>query len=1065
MDENEALKRILERERQARKLAERILEEKARELSESNDRLKTLNASLEEEVHKRTSEIEIYAEQLRVLFDDHPFPMLVYRIRDLRILAVNQTAVDQYQYSKEAFLKMHIMELMPESEFEKFNTHLQRVRKGENVIQEWKHNRKNGETMDVEISARTILYGQEEARLVLIKDITEIKMAQAAMQKSEERYHDLFENATDMIQSVDENGFFLFVNRAWKETLGYTAEEINSLRFLDIIDPDERAHCTEIFLEVTSTDNQYTVQTTFVTKNGHKIAVEGNVNCRIDSLTGQRHTRGIFRDVSSQRNFEKILRENEKKYRVLVETVGDIIYRCDDIGMFTYVNPTAEVICGYKGDELVGRHFTEIIREDFKEPVAQFYASQAEKRLMRTYFEFPVITKTGKEIWIGQTVDLHFLEETTGGYEFIALARDITERVQVQNALKQSEEKYRGIIENLELGLLEVDMNEIITNVYPKFEELSGYKRSELLGKKAADVLLPPEYLQTMNDQMQKRREGSAGVYEVEMIRADGTRIWVIISGAPYYDLRGNLAGSVGIHLDITERKQMEQQLKIAKETAEKSMQAKELFMANMSHEIRTPMNAIIGMSDLLQKTKLSPRQEQYLDAVQTSAENLLVIVNDILDFSKIDAGKLTLEHISCDIEKVVQNAVNLVRIRAEQKGLELKVSGQLPHLRHLSDPTRLSQIFINLLSNAIKFTASGGVTFTYSVINFSEDEDEILFCIEDSGIGIEPDQMERIFESFEQADESTARKYGGTGLGLPISRQLVAMMGGDLKVTSLPGHGSIFYFSLRLLRDKQFSSVEEENQSNDKGLRGVRVLLAEDHEVNRIMAQTILEGWGCQVDCAVNGVEAVELAMKRVYDIVLMDMRMPEVDGIGATYMIRQKLGLTIPIIALTANAINGDREKCIEAGMNDYLSKPFRREELMEKLRQHLQLDQEATPDQIAWTQFNTSEENLCDLSGLMHATDGDPKFIQKLLTLFVEDAPIQISQLERAVEEQNLAQVSGILHRLKPSVDHMANGAMRAFIRKAEVESNADEQLKLTRTFVSKLKQLVKELEAYR
>ena len=640
MSDADHIKRILERERKARKQAERILEEKSQELFASNSQLKQLNISLEEEVTNRTSEIEAYAEQLRILFDEHPFPMFVYRVNNLKIVAVNETAIDHYNYSKEEFLKMVVPDLLPEDEHITFREHLSKVMAGENLMREWRHIRKNGDIIDVEISARSIVFDNEPARLVLIKDITEIKNAQLAIRRGEERYRDLFENASDMIQSIDESGNFLFVNKAWREKLGYTNDEICTLKFIDIIHDSEKKHCQELFREVTDCDRQFTVNTIFVTKEGKKILVEGNVNCQLDSFTAQKHTRGIFRDVTAQRKIDFILQENEKKYRELVETVSDIIYRCNDTGEFTYVNPTAEHICGYAISDLVGQNFTFIIRDDYKQSVAEFYANQAASKVSASYLEFPIKTKSGSEIWIGQTVDIHFLDERKEAYEFIALARDITERISAQEALRRSEEKYRSIIENLELGLLEVDTNNIITNAYPKFCELSGYTRSELIGKSAMETLLPANQYELMVAQNRARESGKPGVYEVQLKRADGSLVWVIISGAPYYDHEGKVAGSVGIHLDISERKSMEAELLVAKETAENSVRSKELFMANMSHEIRTPMNAIIGMSDLLRRSDLNSKQSQYLNAIQTSAQNLLVIINDILFPSISDAEK-----------------------------------------------------------------------------------------------------------------------------------------------------------------------------------------------------------------------------------------------------------------------------------------------------------------------------------------------------------------------------------------------------------------------------------------
>jgi PAS domain S-box-containing protein len=1064
MSDADYIKRILERERKARKQAERILEEKSQELFASNGELKRLNISLEEAVASRTSEIEAYAEQLRILFDEHPFPMFVYRVSSLKIIAVNETAVEHYNYSKEEFLDMVVPDLLPEDQLITFQSHLSKVVAGENLVREWQHIRKNGDVIDVEISARSIIFDNEPARLLLIKDITEIKNAQLAIRRGEERYHDLFENASDMIQSIDEEGNFLFVNKAWREKLGYTNEEISLLKFIDVIHDSEKSHCQELFREVTDCGRQFLVKTSFVTKDGKKIVVEGNVNCQLDSFTAQKHTRGIFRDVTVQREIEFILQENEKKYRELVETVSDIIYRCNDMGEFTYVNPTAEHICGYAISELVGQNFTFIIREDYKARVAEFYANQAASKTLASYLEFPIRSKNGSEIWIGQTVNIHFLDESKQAYEFIALARDITERISAQEALRRSEEKYRSIIENLELGLLEVDMNNIITNAYPKFCELSGYKRSELIGKSAMETLLSANQHELMIAQNRARESGKPGVYEVQLKRADGSLVWVIISGAPYYDHEGKVAGSVGIHLDISERKSMEAELLIAKETAENSMRSKELFMANMSHEIRTPMNAIIGMGELLRRSNLDAKQNKYLNAIQTSAQNLLVIINDILDFSKIESGKMDLEELPVDLNVVVKNAIDTVSLRADQKGINLIFNTAVSDGIYYMDPTRLSQVFINLLSNAVKFTKEGEVEFTASIVRRGPIIDQVFFCVADTGIGIPPEKLERIFESFVQADETTARKYGGTGLGLPISKKLVELMGGELSIKSKVNEGSQFYFVLDLKKATALEDSIDSDSAEENQLKGIRVLLAEDHEINRFMAMTILEEWECLVEVATNGIEAIEKVMSMDFDVVLMDMRMPELDGLGATFMIREKLKSKVPIIALTANAIVGDSEKCLEAGMNDYISKPFLREELYRKMLRQIQLGKSLVEVSKTKQTLATEKSELVDLSRLEKTVNGNDVFMKKLIQLFLDDAPNQIQQIKSYLNENNVHGVASIAHRIKPSLDGMASLLLQNQVREIEAVKGpmTDEMKQNSFLFCSRLELLLEQLK---
>ena len=375
-----------------------------------------------------------------------------------------------------------------------------------------------------------------------------------------------------------------------------------------------------------------------------------------------------------------------------------------------------------------------------------------------------------------------------------------------------------------------------------------------------------------------------------------------------------------------------------AKEKAEASSKAKEHFLANMSHEIRTPLNAIDGMAKLLKNTPLDDEQKEYISAMETSTSNLLVIINDILDISKIEAGQLTVEKIGFKPKQLLKDIVKSLQIKAKEKNifLHLDFDENIPEIL-IGDPVRINQILINLVNNAIKFTPKGGVTISVKLNELKDNQAELLFEVIDTGIGIPEDKIDTIFENFKQADDSTTRKFGGTGLGLSISKKLVELFGGKLKVKSKVNFGSTFYFTITLPvgSNADLPKNELDNDVNVvEEVKGKKVLLVEDHEINRFLATTILQQWNIDVDIAENGVIAVDKVKENTYDAILMDMQMPEMGGIEATKIIRNILNSNVPIIALTANAVKGDAEKCIEAGMNDYLSKPFEPSDLFNKL-----------------------------------------------------------------------------------------------------------------------------------
>ncbi|MEM8520767.1 response regulator [Flavobacterium sp. PL12] len=481
----------------------------------------------------------------------------------------------------------------------------------------------------------------------------------------------------------------------------------------------------------------------------------------------------------------------------------------------------------------------------------------------------------------------------------------------------------------------------------------------------------------------------------------------------------------LGTIQDITEQKRTESELIKAKELAEQAVIIKEQFLTNMSHEIRTPMNGIIGFARILECTSLDNDQKQSVEAIKKAGQNLMYIINDILDFSKIEANKMTLEEVRFSLSKTVHSVIELLDTTAKDKGIKLlcQISPDVCD-NLIGDPTKLSQILFNLIGNAIKFTEKGFVELIVKEVKNTDTDCYFKFSVTDSGIGIPKDKIDSIFESFNQASNETTRKYGGTGLGLTITRKLVELQGGKINVESFIAKGSEFSFSLKYAKAKESEGRNDDHigeKISADFLKDINILLVEDNELNQLLAIKIFRKWNKEIDVADNGKIAIDKIENNSYDIILMDIQMPEMDGIELTNHIRNNMGekSTIPIIALTAHATVGEEAKCLENGMDDYLSKPYDFDILLNKLYQNLNRRVEKSIPLKEVKKDLKSVENLVNFEYLRDLADGDTEFMKTMISLFLKNTPQSLDLIMNACHSDDIQVLKDEVHKLKSSL----------------------------------------------
>jgi PAS domain S-box-containing protein len=1002
------------------------------------------------ERHKAEQALRESDERLRKVFEQAPVGICVVG-RDTYFIQVNEAFCRMLGYDQQELLGKKWTELCHTDDLAKAIEGKERLWGGatEFLDEPRRYIHRDGTVVwtQVRVSIVKASDGQPLYSVVHVEDITERKKAEEALRESEERFRDVFEHAPVGICATGHDARFIQVNAAFCSMLGYSEAELLETSWMKLLHPDDLAASQQKMEQLIYEPNGYVEEEQ---RNIHRSGRVVWVRVRVSMVQKEGGSPPYFlahvEDITERKRAE-----HERQFQlsfiraiyegsldgVLVVSPSNVVLshnkRFLDIWKICLPN-----ITDGPQDNIVGSQDQTVLSsvlQRLKDPESFL------KRVRELYDDPDAKDQSEIELKDGRTLERYStsLRDESGQYLGRAwFFRDITERKRAEEALQNSEEKFRQLAENIrEVFWMKYAGSDEFLYVSPAYEQVCGRTLASLYQNPASRLeAIHPEDLEQCRLLFARQMRGEAVELEYRIRTLDGQEKWIRDRAFPVRDKDGHLIRLVGVVEEITERKRYEKELISAREDAEAANQTKSRFLANMSHEIRTPMNGVIGMNQLLLSTDLTPEQRRYVEVAQTSGRTLLALIDDILDLSKIEAGKISLEKQILDVRQILADVIFLFQDRVAAKGLQVLscVSPDVPPLV-IGDAHRLRQILTNLAANAVKFTDHGEVTFNVELISEGNGMATLRFAVTDSGIGIRPDQLTKLFLPFVQADTSTTRKYGGTGLGLTISKQLVEMMGGKIGVNSREGQGSTFWFTAvfeaalpgeEASRELREAGIDRSEGKTPVG-HGERILVAEDNRTNAFVVLAQLQKLGYKADVVMNGAKAVEAVERGGYDLVLMDCEMPVMDGYEATRRIRKSLQPDIPIVALTADAMSSARERCLSEGMNDYLAKPLELPRLAEVLAKWM-------PEARALSPAHPSEGtagpdiSIFDEESLLRRLIGDRQLAGAVLHGFLEDVPRQLKNLSKLLSEGDASGVRLQAHALKGAAATAGAEALR-------------------------------------
>jgi len=909
--------------------------------------------------------------------------------------------------------------------------------------------------------------------LTFARDISDELLQHKALCEVENRFHKLYNSTPAMLYSTDRDGAMTTVSDYWLDIMGYNREEVLGQKLSSFVTTESLQYSREVvwpfFMKNGGCFNE---EFQFVKKNGEILTCLLSSIGEMDADGQLVSTLEVIVDITELRRMELEVADSKRLLTDFLENIPYSAMILDLEQRYVVMNENTARLYEATKEELIGVNYAD-----------QVTNSENAKQLNEIYTYVKVNQKSLSVMWslhllTGESINVKSytfpIYNSKSEFTHIgSIVNDITEQVrketelvEAKNVSERSKQLLKSFMDNATSAMFAKDSNGFYILINEKKKQYDLLRKLERFNPELNSVEFYSPELSKIDDAHVIDQNRPMTFYD-KLLLEDDSVLYTETVKFPIYDKNSELIGVGCITNDITEMSIREKELKEARQLAEFAASSQERFLASMSHDMRTPLNGVVGMINLLEKTPLSVEQKEYLEAMKVSSYNLRVLINDILDVSKIQAGKLNIECVLFNLSEILSAINSVFTHEATRKGIlfSIETPPDIPHMLE-GDPTRLNQILINLIGNSLKFTAHGFVKLKLLYENISEDKVNIKFVIEDSGIGISADGLGKLFQPFVQASSDISRKFGGSGLGLSICKSLVDLQQGEISVSSELGKGSIFRFSITYIKAKpvEIEQVKQKNNVSEldsiQPFASMRCLVIEDNLINQMVAFHTLKNEGIAADMANNGKIGVDILKKNValYDFVLMDIEMPEMNGYEATIVIRNELGLDIPIIAMTASVLKGGRDRCLSVGMNEFVPKPFQVNELLYAIKNVLthektkveSIKQSSTEvieikvnDKVVAVQTKPENVPLYDLSNILEMDDVD--FTLEILNMFFDTVPKALQELKISIAQAtDWDAVTKVAHKLKGSVGVLQMSEMISHLSTIEMNARNREKL---------------------